>query len=172
MIFIQVYLRIYERLFGFFATSLLISKISNPVGYKIRYSYYSRTLNSVGTGTTFPYGIIFSTKDISIGSNVRFGPFNNIGLVDFKDNILIAQNVSFLSGSSQHGYARKDIPMIDQPGEVKRITIGEDVWIGANCVITETVAKGSILGSLCLYNKQHPPYAIVGGVPAKIIGER
>lgn len=172
MIILFSFLKVYEWLFGFFATSILISKISNPIGYKLRFVYYSRTLISVGKGTTFPYGVIFSTKNISIGENVRFGPMNNVGLVDFKDNILIAQNVCFLSGSSQHGYSRKDIPMMEQKGEVKRITIGEDVWIGANCVVSDSVSKGSILGSMSLYNKQHPPYSIVGGVPAKIIGTR
>lgn len=172
MIILVFLLKIYERFFGFYSTSLFLSKISNPFGYKIRYSFYKKSFLELGTNTSFPFGVIFTNKNIRVGNNVRFGPFNNVANVNFGNNIVIAQNVSFLSGSNQHGYNRLDIPMIDQPGNLEIININDDVWIGANAVITESINKGSIIGSLAMVNKKFPEYSILGGVPAKIIKKR
>lgn len=51
------------------------------------------------------------------------------------------------------------------------IIIGNAVWIGANVVISPgvTVGDNSIIGANSVVTKDVPPYAIVGGVPAKII---
>lgn len=55
-----------------------------------------------------------------------------------------------------------------------KITIGSDVWIGAHAVILEgvTIGDGAVVAANCVVNNDVPPYAIVGGVPGKIIGYR
>lgn len=55
--------------------------------------------------------------------------------------------------------------------EYKTITIGSDVWIGARTVILDgvTVGHGAVIAAGSVVTKDVPPYAIVGGVPAKII---
>lgn len=52
--------------------------------------------------------------------------------------------------------------------------VGNDVWIGAQCIILGgvTIGNGAIVSANSLVNKDIPPYAIVGGTPAKIIGYR
>lgn len=54
------------------------------------------------------------------------------------------------------------------------IIIGNDVWIGYDAVIMSGVkiGDGAIVGTRALVTKNVPPYAIVGGVPAKIIKKR
>lgn len=56
----------------------------------------------------------------------------------------------------------------------KPCTIGHDVWIGCNATILRgvTVGCGAVIGANALVNKDVPPYAIVGGVPARIIKYR
>jgi virginiamycin A acetyltransferase len=54
------------------------------------------------------------------------------------------------------------------------IVIGNDVWIGFEAVIMSGVhiGDGAIIGTRALVTKDVPPYAIVGGMPAKIIRKR
>lgn len=51
------------------------------------------------------------------------------------------------------------------------IVIGNDVWIGYEAVIMQgvTIGDGAIIGTRAVVTKDVPPYAIVGGVPAKEI---
>lgn len=52
------------------------------------------------------------------------------------------------------------------------IIIEEDVWIGANATLLygAHIGRGSIVGACALVNEGIPPYAVVVGVPSKIIG--
>lgn len=54
------------------------------------------------------------------------------------------------------------------------LEIGNDVWIGMNVTILEgvTIGDGAIIAACSCVVKDVPPYAIVGGVPAKIIRYR
>lgn len=64
--------------------------------------------------------------------------------------------------------------MIDQSYEGASIIVDDDVWIAANCTITKGVrlGKGCIVGANSVVIKNVEPYSIVGGVPAKVIGNR
>lgn len=52
------------------------------------------------------------------------------------------------------------------------LTIGEDVWVGTNATILSggDLGRGCIVGACSLVTKPVPPYALVVGSPAKIIG--
>lgn len=54
------------------------------------------------------------------------------------------------------------------------IFIGSDVWIGADCKLIEGIAigDGAVILAGAIVTKDIPPYAIVGGIPAKIIDFR
>jgi virginiamycin A acetyltransferase len=54
------------------------------------------------------------------------------------------------------------------------IVVGNDVWLGYKSVVMSgvTIGDGAIIGAYSVVTKDVPPYAIVGGNPAKIIRKR
>ncbi len=60
------------------------------------------------------------------------------------------------------------------PASKGDITIGHDVWIGREAIIMSgvTIGTGAVVAARALVTKDVPPYAIVGGNPAKLIKYR
>ncbi|GHU04137.1 hypothetical protein FACS1894205_1850 [Alphaproteobacteria bacterium] len=54
------------------------------------------------------------------------------------------------------------------------VVVGNDVWIGRNAVVMDgvTIGDGAVIGASAVVTKNVPPYAIVGGVPARTIRYR
>jgi acetyltransferase-like isoleucine patch superfamily enzyme len=74
---------------------------------------------------------------------------------------------------SNHNTQRNQLMNL-QRNLTKPITIGQDVWIGAQSVILPgvTIGDGAVIASGAVVNKNVSPYTIVGGVPAHLISER
>ena len=76
--------------------------------------------------------------------------------------------------TANHNFLRTDIPMQVQGHVFGDINIEDDVWIGANCIITAGVkiADGCVIGAGSVVTKNLNKNSIVGGVPAKLIKYR
>lgn len=87
-------------------------------------------------------------------------------------NALLANDVQLICGN--HTFARRDIPLRDQPGVEKPIVIEEDVWLAASAIVLGgvTVGKGAVVGAGAVVTHDLPPYCIARGVPARVVGER
>ena len=123
-------------------------------------------------------GVCLSARagELHLGERVAISPYAQIGADGGK--IVIGACTAIGPGAiiraANHAYARTDIPIMDQGHTYGTITIEPDVWIGANAVITAnvTIGQGAIVGAGAVVTHDVPPYSIVGGVPAKIIGHR
>jgi acetyltransferase-like isoleucine patch superfamily enzyme len=108
--------------------------------------------------------------DVVIGDRTRIGlSCVLIGPVKVGNDIMFAQNI-VVSGLN-HGYRDIDVPPSLQPVETKQIVIEDEVWIGANAVITAgvTIGKHSVIAAGSVVTKSVPPYSVAGGNPAKIL---
>jgi acetyltransferase-like isoleucine patch superfamily enzyme len=92
--------------------------------------------------------------------------------VEIGTNVMIAPRVYILD--VDHKFERRDIPISEQGYSLSDTIIEDDVWIGAGAVISRGVriGRGAIVGANAVVTRDVEPYAIVGGVPAKLIKYR
>ena len=157
---------------GFRTASELFSLIPFAIGVIVRYEFYRRTLRACGQNVFVSFGTVFYYPQVSIGNNVLIGMYNTIHHCDFGDNVMTADGCCFLSGSRYHNYSSTDIPMTQQGGKMKRICLGNDVWIGSHAIIMDQVGPGSIVGAGSVVTKKVEPYSVVAGNPAKLVRKR
>ena len=83
----------------------------------------------------------------------------------------ISTSPVFYSTSRQAGFTLSETNKI---AERKLITIGNDVFIGANATILDgvSIGDGAVIGAGTVVSKDIPPYAIAVGCPIKIIKYR
>jgi acetyltransferase-like isoleucine patch superfamily enzyme len=133
---------------------------------------------SFGKGTVVkPFAVIQTQGGrISFGTDCAVSSFDHIstGITDvvIGNYVRIAPSVTILGGS--RNFEQRDVRIVDQGSFHEGVTISDDVLIGANVVILPGchIGEGAVIGAGSVVNSDIPPYAIVAGMPAKIIGER
>lgn len=119
-------------------------------------------------------------KGAQFGSEVFLGNNSGIGCyAQISEQVRIGNDVMMgpycFIFTSNHQTNSTDIPMREQGFAMPRpVVIDDDVWIGARVTILPGVhiGKGSVLGAGAVVTKNVPPYAVVGGNPAKILKYR
>jgi|SaaInlStandDraft_1057018.scaffolds.fasta_scaffold171822_1 acetyltransferase-like isoleucine patch superfamily enzyme len=154
---------------------------------------------SIGDGCSIASGVCIDAKGgkISIGNNVQLhrGAFIRAyvgGQILIGDNctvnvndviyghggLVIGDNVQIAAGTviipSNHVFEDKT-KKIGEQGEVSLgITIGNDVWIGANCTILDgvNIGDGAVIGASSVVTKNVPHKYVALGNPARLLRRR
>ena len=151
----------------------LKSSVQSDFARKIRYNLGRGFVENCGKNVNFEKGAKFN-PELSIGDNSGVGTNCELsGKIVIGKNVMMGPNCIMRTYS--HKFDRIDIPMCEQGFEEEKIMyIGDDVWIGTNVIILPGVNIGnhSIIGAGAVVTKDVPDYAIVGGVPAKVIRMR
>lgn len=137
--------------------------------YNTIYSWVS--LSQVSLGDFTYIGKECSISNCSIGKYCSVGPGVKIGLGTHPTNSFVSTHPIFYSTrkQAQISFVQKELFC-----EIKKIVIGNDVWVGANTVIVDGVkiGDGAIIGAGSVITNDVEPFAIVGGVPGKLIRKR
>ena len=117
-------------------------------------------------------------KNLYIGENVGIGPNANLSCLNakciIKGNAAIAEHFTVHTGNHAHikGMFITDITEANKPkGYDQDVVVEKDVWIGCNVTLLSgvTVGRGCTIAAGAVVVKSTPPYAVIGGVPAKFI---
>lgn len=144
---------------------------SRPIRY-LRSSVAAKCLDNAGSHLNIEKKSDFgSGVGITIGKNSGLGINSRVrGPLNIGNDVMMGPDVIILGGG--HNFQRTDIPMRlqGQPPSTKTI-IGNDVWIGTRAIIMPGVkiGNGVIIGAGAVVTKDIPDFAVVGGIPAKII---
>jgi acetyltransferase-like isoleucine patch superfamily enzyme len=131
-----------------------------------------------GADVSFAPNVSFrNASRISIGRGTHIGEHSIIwagdstGRIVFGEKCLLAPHVTLTASNYETAPGRF---IMDQPKHERDIFLGSDVWLGANAVVLAgvTIGDGAIVAAGGVVTKDVPAGAIVGGVPAKVIGWR
>jgi acetyltransferase-like isoleucine patch superfamily enzyme len=149
-----------------------LALLPGVLGQYLRRAFLAQTLDHCARSATIEFGTIFSQAGVRIGDRAYVGPRCHLGLVSVEADVLIAAGVHIPSGPSTHGIADLSVPIRDQPGERRRVTIGEGAWIGSAAVVLADVGARTVVGAGAVVTTPLPPHVIAGGVPARVIRTR
>jgi len=115
-----------------------------------------------------PYCRIINAR---IGKFTCIAPETIIGLGKHPSREFVSTHPAFFSPNQQAGFTFVSNEYFK---EYEPCIIGNDVWIGARAIILDgvSVGDGAIVGAGAIVTKNVPPYAIIGGVPAKVLRYR
>ncbi|MDM9629901.1 acyltransferase [Robiginitalea aurantiaca] len=114
-----------------------------------------------------------------IAPNSSMGDYSELGTrcmvqsnVSIGSNVIMGPDVKIYSRN--HKFDRLDIPIQEQGKDYFHTYIGNDVWIGANVVITAgcRIGNHAVLAAGAVVTGDIPEYAVAGGVPAKVLKYR
>lgn len=153
------------------ADNYMLKLVGYIPSHHIRRFLYRFDGIKIGKGSTIHMGAVFYFPEtIVIGEDSIIG---ENAVLDGRDKLVIGDHVDIASEVMIYN-AEHDINDPNFKAITARVEIGDYVFIGPRAIILPGVkiGRGAVVGAGAVVTKDVPEYAIVGGVPAKIIGER
>lgn len=153
-----------------------LRKIANRVRTAIKFGVFNRWV-AHGSHIRCPMGVWFYSphRRITLGDYVQFGPGCSVQCdIVFGSKILVARNVAFV-GRDDHRMDTVGKAIWDSGrGDRYQTIVEDDVWIGYGAIVVSgvTVGRGSIVAAGSVVTRDVPRYAIVAGVPARLVRMR
>jgi len=113
--------------------------------------------------------------ELYVGAKTVFGTDNTVNCyvgVHIGEECLFADSVYIVD--FDHNYWDPVIPIRSQGIAKDPVRLEGNIWVGTKVTIIRgvTVGRGAVIGAMSLVNRDVPPYAVVGGVPARVLHYR
>lgn len=132
---------------------------------------------TIGAWVWIGQGCAFRSHEgsLAIGRKTTFGGRNTINCykqVEIKEECLFADSIYIVD--FDHWYVDPFKSVRSQGIRKDSVVMGPNVWVGEKATILRGVriGEGAVVGSMSLVNHDVPPYAVVGGIPARVIKYR
>lgn len=115
-----------------------------------------------------------SSGELILGNNVLI---SRRTIIAAQLRVIIGDNTWFgpdcYISDANHG-TKRGILIFEQPTIAHAIRIGNDVWLGAKCVVLSgvTIGDGAVIAAGSVVTRDVPAFTVVGGVPARVIKAR
>jgi len=125
----------------------------------------------IGAGVTVYHGLeVRAARNLVIGDNTSIG---NDAILDARAGLVIGANVNLSTGvqiwTGQHDWRSPDFAYVKAP-----VQIGDRAWLSARVIVLPgvTIGEGAVLAAGSVATKDVGEFELVGGVPAKHLGDR
>ena len=150
---------------------MILRWVGHIPSHLVRVNIYRLSGMKIGKGSTIHmWASFFQPKSIQIGEDTIVG---NKAFLDGRSSLKIGSHVDIASEvmiyNSEHDIESENFGAIEEPVEVE-----DYVFIGPRAIILPgvTIGKGAIVAAGAVVTNNVLKYTIVGGVPAKHIGDR
>jgi len=151
--------------------NMLLRYVGCIPSHHIRRFFYGIQGMKIGKGSTLHMGAVFyDASKISIGQGSIIG---ENAVLDGRDKLIIGDHVDIASEVMIYN-AEHDINDPEFKAVIAPVEIRDYVFIGPRAIILPGVkiGKGAVVAAGAVVTKDVGEFEIVGGVPAKVIGER
>lgn len=149
--------------------------IGQVPSHHVRRFFYRLCGMKIGSGSSIhTYLRIYDPRNIKIGEDTIIGEF---AVLDGREKLVIGNHVAFATGvmvyNSEHNIEAEHFAA-DEGITSAPVIVGDYVFVGPRAIILPgvTIGDGAIVAAGAVVTKDVAPFSIVGGVPAKVIGER